>query len=412
LSYNSYHTNLILLHNYDALPIDHKCSIPNSTLSNWKKKDISKIIGCDSISGNDVLLLKEIAKSKRLLLAAKALYFLFQTVSNLFKYAENKAELLRLNKTVILDTIRKVQPVLGTKRILRSLGLSHSKMYYWIEKKKCENSFIQLCQSRHPNQLRPGEVNTIKSYLLDDRFKNWSSLSIYYQAIREKAVFMGIGTWYKYTNRLGINHKFFRLNLKRKIGIRASRPLQILHMDITIFKPLDHTKVYIYFIIDNFSRAILNWKASLEYSSAIALTLLKEAIQKHNIELNTSIITDGGSENKGELSKFIEGNEKITKLIAQKDIIQSNSMIESVNKHVKYYYLFKKVLKDFAETINYLSHSIVEYNSKPHGKLYGLTPDEVLNGQKPNREIFRNDIAKARKSRLIQNQSIQCCESK
>lgn len=110
---------------------------------------------------------------------------------------------------------------------------------------------------------------------------------------------------------------------------------------------------------------------------------------------------------KGELLKFIEGNEKITKLIAQKDIIQSNSMIESVNKHVKYYYLFKKILKDFAETINYLSHSIVDYNSKPHGKLYGLTPAEVLNGQKPNKETFRKDIAKARKNRLIQNQSIE-----
>lgn len=412
MSYNTYHTNLIILHNFDSLPIDHKSSIPGSTLSNWKKKDISKIIGCDSISASDATILKKIAKSKRLLLAAKALYFLFRTVSNLFKNADNKAELLRLNKTVILDTIRKVQPVLGTKRILKSIGLSHSKMYYWIEKKKCQNSFLQICQSRHPNQVLPSEVNTIKSYLIDDRFKNWSSLSIYYQAIRDKAVFLGIGTWYKYANRLGIKRKFFRLHSKREIGIRASRALQILHMDVTIFKPLDHTKVYIYLIIDNFSRTILNWKASLQYSSAIALDLLKEAIQKHNIQLNTSLITDGGSENKGELSRFIEGNENVEKLIAQKDIIQSNSMVEAVNKHVKYYYLFKKDLKDYTETKNYLSYSIVDYNNKPHGKLYGLTPIEVLNGEKPNKDIFKNDIANAKKNRLIQNQSIECCESK
>lgn len=42
--------------------------IPDSTLSNWKKKDISKIIGSDSISSNDVTVLKEIAESKKLLL--------------------------------------------------------------------------------------------------------------------------------------------------------------------------------------------------------------------------------------------------------------------------------------------------------------------------------------------------------
>ena len=215
-------------------------------------------MGCDPITDDEISLLKEIAKCKKLLSAAKALYYLFHTISSLFKYADNKNELLKLNKSLILDTIEKVQPILGTKRILKSIGLSHSKMYYWIEKKKCQNSIFQLCQSRHPNQLLPVEVNVIREYLLDDRFINWSSLSIYYQALRDKAVFMGIGTWYKYANRLGIKNKFFSCNRKKVIGIRASRPLQILHMDITIFKPLDNTKVYIYFIVDNFSRAILN----------------------------------------------------------------------------------------------------------------------------------------------------------
>jgi putative transposase len=143
-NYNIYHTNLILLYHFDALSIDLKSTIPSSTLSNWKRKDISRIIGCDSLSGNDVLVLKEIAISKKLLRAAKALYFLFHTITSLFKYVDNKDELLRLNKTVILDTIEKVQPIVGTKRILKSIGLSLSKMYYWIEKKKCQNSIFQL----------------------------------------------------------------------------------------------------------------------------------------------------------------------------------------------------------------------------------------------------------------------------
>ena len=122
-NYNIYHTNLILLYHFDALSIDLKSTIPRSTLSNWKRKDISRIIGCDSLSGNDVSVLKEIAKSKKLLRAAKALYYLFNTISSLFKYADNKDELLRLNKTVILNTIEKVQPILGTKRILKSLRI-------------------------------------------------------------------------------------------------------------------------------------------------------------------------------------------------------------------------------------------------------------------------------------------------
>jgi hypothetical protein len=411
-SYNNYHTNLILLHHFDALSIEHKSTIPRSTLSNWKKKDISKIIGCDAITENEISLLKEIAKCKELLRAAKALYFLFHTISFLFKHADNKNKLLKLNTSLILDTIEKIQPILGTKRILKSLGISSSRVYYWIEKKNCSNSIFQLCQSRHPHQLLPVEVDIIRKYLLDERFIHWSLLSIYYQALRDKAVCIGLGTWYKYANRLGIKRKFFRIKRNKVMGIRASRPLQILHMDVTMFKPLDNTKVYIYFIVDNFSRAILNWKTSVQYSSSIAMRVLKEAISQHGIHCDAKLITDGGPENHGEVSGFVADNPNINQLIAQKDILQSNAMVESVNKHIKYYYLFKKELKDLKDTHNYLSMSIPDYNNKPHGRLYGLTPSEVLNGNDPAKDSWQHDIAEARKKRLSQNQSIACCQSK
>ena len=44
--------------------------------------------------------------------------------------------------------------------------------------------------------------------------------------------------------------------------------------------------------------------------------------------------------------------------------------------------------------------------------LYGLTPNEVLNGNEPAKDNYQNDIAEARKKRLLQNQSIECCQSK
>ena len=118
-NYNSYHTNLILLYKFNSLPEEFRTIIPNSTLSSWNKKDVASIIGCDTLTDKDVKLLKQLMINKKLLLAAKALYFLFSMVSKLFQSAENKAELLRVNKSVIVDTIRKVKTVLGTKRALR-----------------------------------------------------------------------------------------------------------------------------------------------------------------------------------------------------------------------------------------------------------------------------------------------------
>ena len=87
-------------------------------------------------------------------------------------------------------------------------------------------------------------------------------------------------------------------------------------------------------------------------------------------------------------------------------------MIESVNKHIKCYYLFKKELKDLNDTFKYLSNSVPDYNNKPHGRLYGLTPNEVLNGNIPVKANLQQDMIKARKNRLKQNRLIEYCENK
>jgi len=74
--------------------------------------------------------------------------------------------------------------------------------------------------------------------------------------------------------------------------------------------------------------------------------------------------------------------------------------------------LFKKDLKDYNETANYLKQSIPDYNNKPHGRLYGLAPFEVLEGEVPSKDKFKIDKENARKERLKQNMKVECCEKK
>ena len=159
--------------------------------------------------------------------------------------------------------------------------------------------------------------------------------------------------------------------------------------------------------LSNWKRKDISRIIGCDCLSVNDVSVLKESFSKHSIRSDSTLITDGGPENQGEVSKFTAGNHNINQLIAQKDIIQSNSMVESVNKHIKYYYLFKNELKDFNDTFKYLSMSVPDYNNKPHGRLYGLTPNEVLNGNDPAKDNYQNDIAKARKKRLLQNHSIE-----
>jgi putative transposase len=45
-----------------------------------------------------------------------------------------------------------------------------------------------------------------------------------------------------------------------KEGIRATRPNEYLHIDVTVIRLLDGTRLYLHAVIDNFSRRILAWK--------------------------------------------------------------------------------------------------------------------------------------------------------
>ena len=55
-------------------------------------------------------------------------------------------------------------------------------------------------------------------------------------------------------------------------------------MDVTIYKTTNNIKHYLYVVRDNFSRAILACKASLQYSSEQARNTLQEVLVRFNLK--------------------------------------------------------------------------------------------------------------------------------
>lgn len=119
--------------------------------------------------------------------------------------------------------------------------------------------------------------------------------------------------------------------------------------------------------MDNFFRAILGWKASLHYSSRIALENLKEVCCKHCLlNSNAQLVVDDGPKNNGRVNDFLSHpGMQLKKLIAQVDMRESNSMIEAANKRIKYNYLFTKKLLDFDAAKIHLYSAIKSFNNKP-----------------------------------------------
>ena len=120
------------------------------------------------------------------------------------------------------------------------------------------------------------------------------------------------------------------------------------------------------------SRYILNYRVSLEGKAQNTFEMLRESYYEHIHSKDNSgveLITDGGSENNNHIvNSFTEDPDiAIKKITAQVDIEFSNSMVEAYNKILKYRFLYRKQIPDFAALKRYLPGAVQEYNEiRPH----------------------------------------------
>ncbi|MET3538761.1 transposase family protein [Chryseobacterium limigenitum] len=64
----------------------------------------------------------------------------------------------------------------------------------------------------------------------------------------------------------------------KKGSVKASRPNEIWHADVTEFVTSDNVKFYVHSVLDNFSRKIIAYTVSRDKTDKTRLISLKEAI--------------------------------------------------------------------------------------------------------------------------------------
>jgi putative transposase len=144
-----------------------------------------------------------------------------------------------------------------------------------------------------------------------------------------------------------------------------------------------------------------------------ALQLIRSVYKQQfcNCELETTILlTDDGCENKPIAKALqLDADISITHLIAQKDIVFSNSMIEYLNKTIKYRYLYQQQIVDCAQLQSVLDFAVTDYNNRPANNLHGLTPIEALAGSCLNISFRKEKIKVAANQRIAINLADGCC---
>ena len=315
-----------------------------------------------------------------------------------------------------MEIINRARPHLGLTRSLHFFKLSVSTFRQWSLQSftACFESLTRSCNRIFPNQLSRPQVELLKESLLDPKFQYWPVSSIALHVLRNNILALSLNTWYKYVHKLGIIR--LRPESRRKknhISIRAQRPHQIWHADITAFVTSDHVKHYIYLVVDNFSRKILSWKVTDSVKASTRQASIEKAIEYvTDANDSTILITDGGPENN--FKPFVGGSSyPIEHRIALLDVRYSNSLIEAHNKIIKYNYLYRMDIRDGTQLQKALFHTVDDFNSRPHISLGGLTPNEAEQNLSLDRNKLSINIRQATLERKIYNQLHQCnhCKS-
>ncbi|MCB9658214.1 MAG: DDE-type integrase/transposase/recombinase [Sandaracinaceae bacterium] len=184
------------------------------------------------------------------------------------------------HKRRLLAAVRHTSPALGRPAALRILGLTPERVRNWERRSlACTLDDAPSCPKHSPHQLTREERGTIRRYAKDLALRHLSTVSLALLAARHGHLFAAVSTWLREIHRLGIQRPGRRLHPRRsKVGVRASRPNELWHIDASRIRLLDGTVRWLHGIIDNHSRKILAWTVGTSCRAAATEALLRQAV--------------------------------------------------------------------------------------------------------------------------------------
>ena len=183
------------------------------------------------------------------------------------------------------------------------------------------------------------------------------------------------------------------------------------HIDSTVIRLLDGTRVYLHAVIDNFSRRILAWRVAETFAPVNRVAVLVEASRgAMPSETPPVVLAGAGVENvNAQVDDLITAG-VLRRVLAFTELTCSNSMIEAWWRSLKHQWLFLHSL-DSVTTVRRLVAFYVDQHNRvlPHSAFQGQTPDEMYFG---TAATLPDELAaarnKARERRLAANRAASC----
>jgi transposase InsO family protein len=387
--------------------------VPRSTRSDWRNGRFRDVVTLDVFDHEKGELQAEVLMLRRQLRICRALLGLLVGV---LRVCDFQLEGRRLpegkQKDLLLKAIDRATKSLPLKAVLTVVGLSMTRYHSWRRAQvKCELDDRPSCPKSQPTRICAEEVRTIHEMATSEQYRHLPISRLALLAQRLKKVYASASTWARLIRERGWRRPRQRVYpAKAKVGVRAERPDEYWHVDASIIKLLDGTKVFIHAVIDNLSRKVLSWRVAERLAPETTRAILLEALQNANLSQSLpKVVMDSGVENiNGEVDELLS-SQLIKRILALVQVDFSNSIVEALWRSAKFQWLFINELRTVADVRRLVAFFVEQHNTVPHSSFKGQTPDELYHGTGDDVVVeLAQARAKARRERLAKNRTA-CC---
>jgi len=162
----------------------------------------------------------------------------------------------------------------------------------------------------------------VKDMATSIEYRHVSTVNLAMLAQRLGKVFASPSTWHRLVRKNGWRPPRRRVPpQKPKLGVRASSPDGIWHVDTSVVRLLDGSRAYLYAVIENFSRRILAWRAWGRFDPMKTMEVLVEAGRgaRHS-EASPTLLADAGIENRNQAVDDLVSSGAVRRVLAQTEI--------------------------------------------------------------------------------------------
>ncbi len=337
--------------------------IPFSTALTWIRRGMPEVVWLDTPDSDNARLRQRIAHLESRVGMLTAVLRLVLTVLRISGFQLGRTT-VSAHRQALLYALDHATKVMSMRAALRVLGISSSCVSEWKRAQApCELTDQTACPMPHPQRLSAKERLSIKDMVLSTAYRHMSIRALALRAQRLGEVFAHPSTWGKMIREYGWRRPRLRVYpAKPKERVFATKPNEKWHIDVSVIRLLDGTKVYLHAVIDNFSRKILAWNVAESLHPMGTCEVLQHAARHLHREELVQVVCDGGVENfNARVDEVLERFEweRIRALV---DVTYSNSKIEAWWRSLKHQWLYLNQLSTIADVRRLTEFYVDQHN--------------------------------------------------